>query len=80
MSHRSHYAAHFTAFIKADKQRIEDFTGCIPRLLTPFLGHQGEIRTSLEPKIWNCKPLESVGEDTNESIKRLVTFYSLSWH
>jgi len=54
----------FTAFSDADKQRIEDLTGCIPLLLNPFLEHHDKPLKSLEPQIWNDDVLASVGRET----------------
>lgn len=54
----------FTAFSDAEKQRIEDLTGCIPLLLNPFLAHHDKPLKSLEPQIWNDDALASVGRET----------------
>lgn len=51
------------AFSAADKQRVEDLTGCIPLLLHPFLMHSGKSFQSLEPLIWDDEALASVGRD-----------------
>ena len=54
----------FTKFSVADKQRIEDLTGCIPLLLGPFVAHPGEPLEVLEPQIWDDAPLATVVHET----------------
>jgi hypothetical protein len=54
----------FTAFSDADKQRVEDLTGCIPLLLNPFVTHLGKPPEILEPLIWQDEILASVGRET----------------
>jgi hypothetical protein len=46
-----------------DKQRIEDLTGCIPLLLTPFISKAGKDLNQLEPAIWEDSLLASVRDD-----------------
>jgi hypothetical protein len=46
----SRHAQDFAAFTQAEKQRVEDLTGCIPLLLAQFLG----IRATLL-NLWNLK-------------------------
>jgi hypothetical protein len=59
----------FTAFSNADKQRVEDLTGCIPLLLTPFVIHHKQTLKSLEPQIWGDEVLESVRDQTIDFAK-----------
>jgi hypothetical protein len=47
------FASDFAAFSEAERQRIEDLTGCIPLLLAPFFGKRGKSLESLEPAIWD---------------------------
>ena len=54
------FASDFAAFSQTEKQRIENLTGCIPLLLTPFLGKRGKSLESLEPRIWDEEVLASV--------------------
>ena len=50
----------FAAFHNADKQRVEDLTGCNPLLLNPFVMHREKTLEFLEPQIWRDEALESV--------------------
>ena len=56
------FALNFAAFSQTEKQRIEDLTGCIPLLLTPFLKRDKHDKSleSLEPGIWDEDVLASV--------------------
>jgi hypothetical protein len=56
------FAPEFAAFSQTEKQRIEDLTGCIPLLLTPFLKRDKHDKSleSLEPGIWNEDVFASV--------------------
>ena len=70
----------FTAFTLADKQRVEDLTGCIPLLLGPQpirgapLPNTRILRVyqtleSLEPEIWKDPRLDSVLKGTIDFAK-----------
>ncbi|KIM41718.1 hypothetical protein M413DRAFT_27310 [Hebeloma cylindrosporum] len=65
-----HHDALFTKFSVADKQRIEDLTGCLPLLLEPFVAHPGEPREALEPQIWDEPPLSTVVDETLDFAQR----------
>ncbi len=54
----------FKAFSDADKERVEDLTGCIPLLLTPFMRYSDKALESIEPHIWDDEVLASVGKET----------------
>ena len=56
------FVSYFAAFSQTEKQRIEDMTGCIPLLLTPFLKRDNRDKSleSLEPGIWDEDVLASV--------------------
>ncbi|KIM41747.1 hypothetical protein M413DRAFT_27332 [Hebeloma cylindrosporum] len=59
-----HHAPLFTKFTVADKQRIEDLTGCLPVLLETFVAHPGDPLAALEPGIWDEPPLSTVIYET----------------
>ena len=59
----------FTAFSLADKQRVEDLTGCIPLLLNPFVEHCHQTLESLEPEIWKHPRLASILMETIDFAK-----------
>ena len=56
----SHNATQCNVFDEADKERIEDLTGCIPLLLEPFKQHGGKSLESLESDIWTDGDLGAV--------------------
>jgi hypothetical protein len=65
MSHWwSSHAEDFKAFSLSDKERVEDLTGCIPLLVSQFLGYSGQTLDSLEPKIWDNEILAPVATNT----------------
>ena len=59
-----HHHLRFADFSEADKQRVEDLTGCIPLLLEPFVRSKGKTLDDLEPQIWEDPVLLSVHKST----------------
>jgi hypothetical protein len=57
---------------EAVKIRVHDLTGCIPILLRPFLGQDGQDYDSVKDKIWNNTDLTAVAKNIRAFASRML--------
>jgi hypothetical protein len=55
---------------EADKIRVQDLTGCIPLLLRPFLGWNGQDYCAVKENIWHSRDLIAVTNNVQEFARR----------
>ena len=55
---------------ESERIRVQDLTGCIPLLLRPFLGWNGQDYRAVEENIWRSRDLIAVTNNVREFAHR----------